>query len=46
MNGDEVPQPVFYMPGKARGQIAGVTGKDRAFAQAAVKYGMEFGESP
>ena len=41
---NEVPQPVLDMPGKARGQIARITGRGGALAQAAMKYGMEFSE--
>lgn len=41
---NQFPQPVRYVVGKARGQIACITGRGRALAQAAVKYGMKLGE--
>ena len=44
-DGDEVPQPVLYVLGKARSKIASVAGRRRAFAQAAMKHRVEFGES-
>ena len=45
-DGNEVPQSALYVLGKARGQVAGVTGRCGAFAQAAMKNGVELGQSP
>src|SRR6266478_7505684 len=46
VDGNEVPQSVLYVLGEAQGQFARITGRRRAFTQAAMKYGMELGQGP
>ncbi len=46
VDGNEVPQSVLYVLGEAQGQIARIFERRSAFTHAAMKYGMELGQSP
>src|ERR1019366_3547241 len=46
VNGNELPQALLYMLVEAGGKFVRVTGRQRAFAQAAMDYRVELGQSP
>jgi hypothetical protein len=46
IDGNEVPQTVFYVFGEAYSKFARIAARRGAFTYAAMKYGMELGQGP